>query len=171
MDLRTLRARCAARLADAPFPRPFDARAFCEALAARRCRPIVLRPFVGAARPCGLWVASAAADYIFYEQETSPLHRQHIIVHEASHLLCGHRGLELDDDELAGLLFPSLRPETVRTVLPRAAYALEEEREAELLASLILERAAAEAGTDPVEPDPDGVVARLRASLEGDGPA
>jgi hypothetical protein len=169
MEHRSVRARCEARLRELELPDPFDAAAFCALLAARRGRPIVLQPFRSRAGPCGLWVATPSADVVLYEQDTSPLHRQHIILHEASHIVCGHRPLLLPPSELASLLLPDLHPDWVGRVLRRAVYSREEEREAEVLASLILERAAP--APPSAAPPPDAptarTLARLEATLEG----
>jgi hypothetical protein len=168
MDLRRLRRRCAARLRELDLPVPFDVRAFCEALGARRGRPIRLCPLTGPAGPCGLWAVGTEADFIFYEQATSPLHQQHIILHEVSHLLCGHQPTRVSDEEGSRLFFPHLDVEMVNRVLGRAAYSAEEEREAELLATLILERAARGGFTNagPAAPEVAALLDRLEAALE-----
>jgi hypothetical protein len=167
-DLTAIRARCEARLRDLDLPDPFDAGAFCRALALRRARPIALHGFHSLDGPCGLWVATPGADFIFYERETTPLHQQHIILHEASHLLCGHRSVLAREDELLRFLLPDLDDELVRSVLRRAAYSVEDEREAELLASLIVERGSRGLAADgpPLDPRATAVQGRLRASLE-----
>lgn len=168
MDLKQHRKRCEARLRGLTLPVPFDVRSFCHSLAVRRNRPLLLHPMASKAGPCGLWVAGPTADHIFYEAETSPLHQDHIILHEASHLLCGHQAAPVSESEFSRLLFPNLEPETVKAVLARAAYSLEDEREAELLASLILERTGAgtPAGAPGVDSEDEGILKRLGASLE-----
>lgn len=156
---RRLRRRCAAIVRDLPLPVPFDARKLCEAIAARRGRPIRLLPIDGLTGVCGLWVATETSDLIFYERVTTPPHQEHIILHELSHLLCDHnRG-----SAALGVaeLLPDLDPAMVRRVLGRAGYTSEEEREAELLASMIREQARSHGG---------GTLAgRLHAALEDDG--
>ena len=168
MELGGVRARCEARMRALDLPEPFDAAAFCALLAARRNRPIVLRPFRSPLGPCGLWVAAPDGDVIFYERDTSPLHQQHIVLHEASHLVCGHRPLSLPPSELAELLFPDVHPDRVGRVLRRAVYSREEEWEAEILASLILEQAvrSAPAAAPPRDALTARTLARLEASLE-----
>jgi hypothetical protein len=151
---RRLRKRCEARLRDLPLPVPFDARALCAQVARRRGRPIRLLPLAGLTGVCGLWIATDTTDLIFYEQVTTPPHQEHIILHELSHLLCDHYSAAPD----AATLLPSLDPEVVRRVLGRAGYSTDEEREAELLASLIRQRAGRGAT----------LADRLRAAL-GDG--
>jgi hypothetical protein len=127
-------------------PVPFDASELCAAVAARRGRPIRLVPMDGLTGVCGLWVATATTDLIFYERVTTPPHQEHIILHELSHVLCDHQRAP----DMAGLL-PDLDPEMVHRVLGRAGYTSEEEREAELLASLIRQRARSHAGGSVVD--------------------
>ena len=143
MDLRALKRQCESRVKDLNLPVPFDLRAFCDSLAARRGRPVELRPVVTHAGPWGLWAASDSTDYIFYESDTSPLHQEHIILHELSHLICGHQPVSATQKDLLSELFPDLSPDTVRRVLGRIAYSRAEEREAEMLASVLLERISA----------------------------
>ncbi len=164
MDLEQQRKRCEARIRDLEIPVPFDIRSFCQALGARRGRPISLMPMESKSGPCGLWIATPTADFLFYERETSPLHQNHIILHEASHLLCGHDPALVSDTEVSQQLFPHVEPEVVQRILARASYTGEQEREAELLASLILERVS---GLTPL-PDsaPDVWTAELLQRLE-----
>jgi hypothetical protein len=139
-----VRRRCEARLRHINLPEPFDITEFCRRVSAERGRPLHVRGIPGPAtrpRPCGIWIATADDDWIFVEQDTSPLHRQHIVLHEVAHILCGHAAADLPGSDLAGRLFPDLSPAMVRSVLSRASYYSESEREAELLASLILARA------------------------------
>lgn len=163
-----LRTRYEARVRALELPTPFSAYAFCELLAARRGRPILLQPITSRASPCGLWVATSTTDYIFYEQETSRLHQEHIILHEACHILCAHHSTSIAEAELPRLLFPDLCPETVRRVLRRATYSTRDEREAELLASLILERVTRTESAAPKRGDSQTttLLDRLGTSLE-----
>ena len=172
MDLRTLRKRCEARLRQLDLPNPFDVQSFCERLAARRGRPILLYPARSESGPYGLWVAGPSLDVVFYEEETSALHQDHIILHELCHILCGHQPVPLSDAELARLLCPHLDPATVQQVLNRASYSTDEEREAELLASLILRQTVGgppRPETRLLDIETVGVLRRLEASLERDG--
>ena len=143
MDDRALKRQCELRVKGLTLPVPFELRAFCDRVAASRGRPIELRPVVTDAGPWGLWAASDSTDYIFYESDTSPLHQEHIVLHEVSHLICGHRPVPATEEDLLGELFPDLSPDTVRRVLGRITYSRAEEREAEMLASVILERISA----------------------------
>jgi len=113
-------------------------------------------------------------DYVFYEPETSQLHREHIILHELGHLLCEHQPTEVIDEEVIAQLFPDLNPTVVHRVLGRTTYTAVEEQEAEMVASLVRERVDHELrATRPGGDDPESsiagpdreVVDRLRDAL------
>ncbi|GIM95392.1 hypothetical protein [Paractinoplanes toevensis] len=135
-----LRHRSEQRLRGIRVPAPFDLDAFCGEVAARRGRPLIRRPIPGlsAEAPCGMWIATDAADHVFYDPGTSPLHAEHIVLHELAHILSGHAGA----DGTLARLFPDLDPATVRRVLGRVSYTTAQEREAEMMASLIRGRSA-----------------------------
>jgi hypothetical protein len=141
VDPAELRARCETRLADLRIPNPFDLTVFCADLAQRRGRPIALLPMpLAGAGLSGLWLRADRTDYVVYEQATTRLHQTHIALHEIGHLLCEHQSVvPLTQDHLRDL-FPSLDPRMVHTALGRAGYSNDEENEAEMIASLILER-------------------------------
>lgn len=160
MNLSHLRDRCRRLLADITIPSPFDIDAFCDQIATQRGRRIRLHPMANEPVPCGLWIATESTDYIFYEASTSPLHRDHIVLHELSHLLCDHRPALAQDEDLAHQLFPDLAAGLVRRVLARSAYSASEEREAELLASLIREHV--DRSGPPAEADGDDVPEAVR---------
>lgn len=69
------------------------------------------------------------------------MHQEQIVLHEVGHLLAQHSPAEITDHECVALLMPDLDPEMIRQVMGRTGYTSEEEQEAELLASLVLERA------------------------------
>jgi hypothetical protein len=135
-----LRRQCERRLRGIRKPSPFDIDAFCAEVAARRGRPLIRRPVAGlsADAPCGLWIGTAEADHVFYDPGTSPLHAEHIVLHELAHILSGHAGA----DGALARLFPDLDPRTVHRVLGRVSYTTAQEREAEMMASLIRGRSA-----------------------------
>jgi hypothetical protein len=67
------RGRHAAIIRDLPMPVPFDLGQFVAGLERQRDRPIRLRPFnSGPGRPCGLWIGTADADYIYHEAGPPP---------------------------------------------------------------------------------------------------
>lgn len=166
-----LRRRCRRLVDRLDLPRPFDAAEFIGTLALERGRRIELIPVSARPNlPCGLVITTAEADLILYSADTSPLHRQHILLHEAAHLLCGHvdevaggaedaggSGERTDAGHVgAGIssLLPHLPAELVRGVLGRTVYSEPQEREAELVASLILYRVARDDGPPARPPGP-----------------
>jgi hypothetical protein len=169
MDLEQVRRRCTALVDELDIPLPFDAHELCARLAARRGRPIRLLPLsLPTDSPCGLWVSANETDYIIYEQATSRLHQEHIILHEVGHLISDHRSAPLLDDETSRLLFPNLDPSTIQRILGRTHYSALEEQQAEMIASLILQQAS-RWSPEPrrtVPPDAAGIVDRLEHSLE-----
>jgi hypothetical protein len=140
MSLRSIRRRCEAALVDVPVPHPFDINDFCQLVSHRRRRALHLLPKRTRLGPCGVWLALAESDYVFYEPETSQLHREHIILHELGHLLCAHQPSEVIDDRVLLELLPNLDPAVVRRVLGRTTYTAVEEQEAEMVASIVRER-------------------------------
>lgn len=175
-----LRRRCERRLRGIRIPNPFDLDAFCAEVEARRGRPLLRRPVPGlsSGAPCGLWIGTEQADHVFFDPGTSPLHAEHIVLHEVAHILMGHAPSRPGvgrltpsepepgggDSALARLL-PDLDPATVTRVLSepaaenrmqprvmsqpaaensmqprvmgRVSYTTAQEREAEMMASLI----------------------------------
>ncbi|WEO99852.1 ParH-like protein [Streptomyces sp. FXJ1.172] len=124
-------------------PEPFDAAEILARLGRRRGRTIELLPVASRPNlPCGLLVSTSGTDYILYTADTSPLHRQHILVHEAAHLLFDHAGTTPLSPVTSQVLLPHLSSDLVRRVLGRTGYDEPQEREAELLASLIMSKAA-----------------------------
>jgi hypothetical protein len=126
-------------------PDPFNAETFIAALARKRGRPVELigvpaRPD----RPCGLLVTTAHSDLIIYSNDTSTVHRQHILLHEAAHLVRGHDSAGAASGAGLGVLLPHLSPSLIRSVLGRTVYTEPQEREAELIATMIHHRASRE---------------------------
>ncbi|MET9258630.1 hypothetical protein [Amycolatopsis sp. NPDC004079] len=156
---RKLWRRCQKLADDLELPEPFDPAEFVRGVAASRDRPIELLPARAiAGGPCGLVMSTDRADYILLPANTSALHRQHILLHEIGHLVCGHSGA-VD----VGALLPTLSPELVQRVLGRTVYTEVQEQEAELLATLVAHRAAR--GHDPA-PAENARVSRGLALVE-----
>ncbi|MFC4518311.1 hypothetical protein [Streptomyces ehimensis] len=151
-SLAELRHACQDLLAALALPTPCDIAELCARLSDQRGRPIRLVPIaMQAEQPCGLWVASDAVDFVLFEAKTTRPHQDHIIAHELAHIICDHRGITFLADSAIRLIFPDLNPELVRDVLPRSNYSDLQEREAEIMASLILTRQsdAANANSTP----------------------
>lgn len=169
MSKKEIRRRCQALVAELDIPVPFNAYTLCARIAARRGRAIRLRAVAMAVEsPCGIWLSTADCDYIFYEERTSRLHQEHIVAHEIGHMLCNHHATTIFQPEIARLLLPSLDPKLVNRVLSRTRYPLAEEQEAEMIASLILQRASRwHPESEWAAPtDGAGVRQRLGGSLE-----
>jgi hypothetical protein len=154
--------RCRHTVEKLELPDPFDVEAFIASLARERGRPIDLMPVTAQPNlPCGLVITTDHADWIVYRADTTAVHRQHILLHEAAHLVCGHAeadlmggagaeaGTSAGTGTEAGIgagaaaassLMPHLSPDLIRSVLGRTVYSEPDEREAELVASLILQR-------------------------------
>lgn len=125
-------------------PSPFSVRALCDQLAEERGRGIhihLLPMRSDEGIPCGTWLATDEADHIFVVKGTSAFHRGHIVLHEIGHMLRGH-GSPLETSAL--LTGQDIDPARIRQILNRSRYDEEEEREAELVASLIQARIARE---------------------------
>ncbi|RSN46578.1 hypothetical protein DMH12_29150 [Streptomyces sp. WAC 04229] len=167
MKLRGLRRRCKALIRDLDIQRPFDVHTLIQSVAQRRGRPIQLVAIaMPAGSACGLFVSTAGTDYIFYEKHASPLHQEHIIVHELGHLLCGHVRLTDVNNDISRLLMPTLSPNMIERVLQRTYYNTPEEKEAEMIASLILQGVdRSPSGPERSEPEADEAVRRVQRLL------
>ncbi|MDA3626674.1 hypothetical protein OU415_14605 [Saccharopolyspora sp. WRP15-2] len=139
---RDLAARCQELAAALPLPSPWDLETFIGELSELRGRPIELRRVatVESDAPCGALVSLADRDVIGYLPST-PLHEEHIVLHEVAHLVCGHSDTKLADSPLVAALVPDLPRDLVQSVLGRSAFDAGTEQEAELVASLYLYRA------------------------------
>ncbi|MDG4830873.1 ImmA/IrrE family metallo-endopeptidase [Solwaraspora sp. WMMD1047] len=181
MNLARLRQICLARLAELRdqglrIPTPFDAAALCARVGDCLGQPIRL---VGvpmpAGAPFGLTLFTDNGHIIAYEQGTSRVHQDHIIAHELGHVLLDHRSYAVDDETAAQLLMPTLRPAMVHQVLNRTgAYSRQEEQEAEMMATILLEEASrreearrsVSTGGDGLSETDAALYARLRHGLE-----
>jgi hypothetical protein len=142
VSTRSIRRRCRDLVAQLEIPRPFTAERLAQRISASRGRPLDLLPVpMPSEAPSGIWFATADRDVIVYEQYTSPLHQEHIKLHELGHLLCGHEPIAATSTQTSRLLFADLDPQVVRRSLHRSHYTAREEQEAELVASLVLARA------------------------------
>ena len=160
MQERALRRRCRQLLRELDIRPPLDVRELCRRLGAQRGRPIHLRPWpIEVPGPFGLWFKQDNADHIFYQQETSGHHQDHIILHELGHMIADHRSDE-EDHEAWARLGDDIPPDAIRRALRRTGYNTKQEREAELIATIILEWANVPAGGPPptlADPDVESV--------------
>jgi hypothetical protein len=169
VSAREIRRRCEKLVEDLEIPVPFDVHVLCARVAAKRGRSIELRAItMPAGGPCGVWVSAAGRDFIFYERHTSGLHQEHIVLHEIGHFLSDHEASSVLDPDISRLLLPDLDPLVVKRVLQRTHYSVDNEREAETIASLILERANRwrPASEWAAPPEAAGIRERIGSSLE-----
>ena len=154
MRERDLRKRCRKLLNELDIRPPLDVAELCRRVGESRDKPIRLVPHpIPVPGPFGVWITTNAADYILYQRETSKAHQGHIVLHELGHIIAGHSSDEEDDALLAELypdvepdalreLYPDLEPDAVRRALRRMSYDTDQEREAETVATIILEWAS-----------------------------
>ena len=155
-SVRELRALARGELAELDLDIPLNVDQLCERYGTYRGRQIkpIAHP-LPSGMPNGVWLAAEDADYFFYQANTSPWHRDQIIIHEFAHLIAGHQMLSDMPTVLAGLSATDANESLART-----CYADEREREAETLASLILtwaEKAADGVGSTAKNPEVRGL--------------
>jgi len=165
VDLAAVRKRCETTLRTVTIPDPFDVNDFAAVVSGRRGRPLQLLAKQTSLGPCGVWLALPDADYVFYEPDTSALHRDHIVLHELGHLLQEHEPTESMDEAVLRELFPGLDVDMVKRVLGRTSYTAVEEQEAELIASIVTERVHRRGLLEPSGPGGDGLRDRLQSTL------
>ncbi|MFF1272200.1 hypothetical protein ACFVZC_02030 [Streptomyces marokkonensis] len=159
MNERALRRRCRSILRELGITPPLRVPELCRLLGEHRGRPIRLIPYsLPVPGPYGLWIAGSHADYVFHQKETSQAHQDHIVLHEVGHILADHRG-DGDDDAVWQDLLPDLSAEAVNRALRRTSYGEAREREAELVATIILEWASV---LDRITPRAPGDVSARR---------
>lgn len=168
MARRVSYRKCQALVSTLTLPNPFSVDALVTILAEQRGRPIHVHtlPAGCTVNACGLWVRTDSHDDIYVEENTTRFHRDHIILHEIGHMLCGHADNNDtatpkpgDHQELARFL-PDLDPGLIERLLARTGYTTDEEQEAELVASLI--RTTAQGQYPTRSP---GVLGELEAAL------
>ena len=112
----------------------FDLMDFAQWLEEKRKRKIIFIPYPMPGMLFGLWVTDMEKplDYIVYDNCIPTIHRNHIILHELSHIICEHKPYKITEKQLTTSKFG---------VFDRLAfYSSKEEQEAEMLAILIQEK-------------------------------
>jgi hypothetical protein len=142
MNPTDLRSRCEAIAGATKVPRPFGMDEFIDELARDRGRAIVVAEQSLPQHVSGVYVGLDDVDYILVTDRPIPRQqREHIILHEVAHILLAH---DRPADADLRALFPSIDPDMIRMMLARGGgYNTPQEREAEMLASLLRQR------TDP----------------------
>ena len=155
-----------------PMPEPFDLDELCHRIAAQRGRPLSVVAWPRGFMPSsvtGSCMPTGDRDVIYHQPWASGLHRTQIVLHEIAHLVCGHvsHAAGLPKALMASGLLDQIAPDSAlfgHMFARHDNYGDEQEREAEVLASLMLEYALAHA---PNAGDP--LVGRLHAALAPDG--
>lgn len=152
----------------------WELKAFCDAVAQHRGRPIELLPHdMPNEGPDGIFQPLGSVDVVIYDRNTTVLHQEQIVLHELGHLLLGHKG-----HSVVGALPPALTAllgtnaqgaeHDVEPRLHRDAYSDDQELQAEYAASML----SRYIGRHPLAPrrvleGPDAnTVDRLAAVLE-----
>jgi len=169
-DIRTLRSLSEQRLRGIPIPQPFDLQVFAAAVGAKVGRPVEIHDLPTSDSRLegvsGAWLSTDRAEIIHLEPGTSGWHRDLIALHEFGHLLSNHPTDPDWDREQLAKHFPGLSPEALDRMRFRHArdgYSYDEEEEAEMIASVILDRA--DIGPPPDVHDSGSLQSRLAEAL------
>lgn len=130
--------RCADMVRDLAIPVPFDLGALRACLEQRTGHVVEMLPAVmepGA--PSGTFFSTAGADYLYYEQRTTPFHQAHIVFSLTGRMLLG----EVDGPSFDRRLVPDLSPQLIQLMLGQVADSTVSHAEAETFAFLAMERA------------------------------
>lgn len=168
---RALRKRCERMLSQLDLPEAFDLELLLARLAQRRGRPLRLLPLLPGLRdePSGMWVPLPDEDVIFAESSVSGWYRDHVVFHEVGHMLWAHTGSVREVTSWLGQYGVTGGAGT-RVALRCSTSAVEQEREAEMVALLLQARISQEPlSTAPVSQSTPAEVAavlnRLAAAL------
>lgn len=131
--------RCEQLLTTVDIPEPLDVDELCRRVAQRRGRPLVLLPQDTAQLgvPSGVWVPAEGRDEVYFDVLTTPAHRDAIVLHELGHILFGHPPLNVV--EVIAARYPEVAGAAQR-MLCRDGYGEQHELEAEMFATVVLDR-------------------------------
>lgn len=138
MRLHRHRRRCDRLIRALGLPTPLDPEMLCRHLSQQRGRRVRLLPMpLPSNGASGFWLATETTDYIITDSGTVAPHQLHILLHQLAHMLLGHGGSIVE--ALQQLLLPELGLGAGGRGA-RTHYDLDEEWEAEMLASQLQER-------------------------------
>lgn len=122
-------------LQDLAVPRPFTMAGFRSRLEECTGREVYLAASaMRSGSPSGIWLRTARADYLYYEERTSSFHQAHIVLHLSAHILLGGSSDGIFDQRLASGASSRL----VGTILGAVEPSLISDSEAESFAYLAL---------------------------------
>jgi Zn-dependent peptidase ImmA (M78 family) len=82
----------------------FSIDSFVRFVAHRQRRAVLLFPWAFDAAITAAWVRGQKHDFIFFRESAPPVLQTHGILHELGHLLLSHRGISMDDADIAQVL-------------------------------------------------------------------
>jgi hypothetical protein len=116
---------------------PFAMDELGKRLEQRRRRTVRLLPMVmEPGTPSGVWIGTADADYLYYEEQTSPFHQAHIVLHLAARMVLGEGSGPAIDTRLV----PDVSQRLIGLMLGTGEQNTVTHLEAETFAFLALER-------------------------------
>jgi hypothetical protein len=125
-------------------PRPFTVEGFRATLEQHCHRRVILAATaMPPGAPSGVWLRTAAADYLHYEERTSPFHQAHIVATLAAHLLLADREAEV----VSHRLVPDIHPKAGKQFHGTAVGDVSSRPEAETFAFEVLRRTGSFPGT------------------------
>ncbi len=139
-------AKCEVIMEQLDIPRPFTVEAFLAAIEMSTGRPIRLETFEFRSRGrLGLLLRLDTEDLILIDSRARDTRRLQVLCHEAAHIILDHQALTDVLDEGQDLNIPDgllhqWNLERLQEIWHRWTYSAREDKEAEVLADLILER-------------------------------
>lgn len=113
------RSRCRELLRQLSVPQPFVLEEFLDRIERRVGHVIDLRGAdLGGSAVCGMLLGTKDRLIVLYPNNTTAMHRQHIIVHEFGHLLLGHTGFGDAEEERQAELFATMLLATTTIDIP-----------------------------------------------------
>jgi len=164
--VRRLQRECREALRGIFLENPSDVDELCQAISLKRGRPLRVEPLPeieAADAPCGIWLELQDTDFIFHEAAASRRHRNQIVRHELAHLLLNHRSNRAVE-ELAAAALPEADARGIQRALGRTAYNCEQEEEAEIAATIMIDILRRNHLADQT-PGRSGIITRLGRAL------
>lgn len=154
---RRLERSCRTKIADLDLPTPFRLSGLHQRLELQRGRELWVQGSEDLpAEITGLWIGTVTRDYVFYRAGLDGCRRDQTILHEFSHVICDHRSARVTDQAWLRDRCPWLTGlGDVEHMCMRTDYGTDDEREAELMASLILSRATRRGRLSSPELEPE----------------
>ena len=146
----------------------FSIEAFAQFIGKRLGREILFIPLRMPPARFGAWIRDKdePLEFIFYQQGLTSVHTIHILLHELGHLILGHPTAELGAADIKQILLGACQLPALSA--QRFRKGLQQEEEAELMATLICEKVVKSRKITPDSSIEEGAE-YLRAVLEAHG--